>query len=208
MKYIFVYLLLMATCCSAVAQNNFTGIAKYKITVEGNNRPVTDSMSVIFNKQKVKIILYLPDSKRPGHAEEKIFIDDFTTQKSISVNSEDKTFRTGSLNTSGKYNFYNTGRIAITNDILLCFQYKSDSAKLDKSKVLGVECLGSIDFKNPSVKNYFFLGIQPIIIDNRIVTDFIVMQPGAVKQRTYISEIKEMDNVESYFNLAGYKQAN
>ncbi len=208
MKYLIVYFFYLLTCCSATAQNTFVGIAKYKITVEGTRNSVTDSMAVIFGKQKVKIILYLPDLNRQGHVAEKVFIDDFAAQKSLVLNSDDKTYRSSALNKSAKYDFRNTGVIAISNDDLLCFQYKADSTKFDKSKVAGVECLGSIEYKSPLVNNYYFLGFQPIIIDKRIVTDFIVMQPNAVKQRIYISEINEMDNVDSYFSLAGYKQSN
>ena len=42
----------LLTGYTAIAQNDFTGIAKYKITVEGGSNSITDSMSVIFTKQK------------------------------------------------------------------------------------------------------------------------------------------------------------
>src|SRR5450432_2782466 len=105
--FLFCILSLLAGYTSA-AQDDFTGIAKYKITVEGNNNPITDSMLVIFDKQKVKVILYLPDIKHPGLILEKDFIDDFNAKKSIELNQENKTYKSDTLKTSEKYDFINT----------------------------------------------------------------------------------------------------
>ncbi len=205
MKHFFFCLLFILISYAGFTQNDFVGIAKYKITVEGSKNPLTDSMSVIFNKQRVKVILYLPDVKNRGHVSEKIFIDDFNSKKSITVNTENKTYKIDTLVAALKYDFANTLNIIVENN-LLCFQYKADSDKFDKSVVKSVECLTSIDNRNPFIENYYFLGIQPIIIDNRIVTDFIITQADGKKQKTYIYDIKRLDSADSYFNLDGYKQ--
>src|SRR6185295_5775553 len=104
-----------------------------------------------------------------------------------------------------KYDFVNTGKIAAANN-LLCFQYKADSTKFDRSLILSADGLASIDYRNSFINNYFFLGIQPIIIDNRIVMDFVIAQPGGIKQRIYISDIRRLENTDGYFNSDGYTQ--
>jgi len=204
MKYFLCYIFFLLGWWQVVGQNDFTGIAKYKLTVEGSDNPVTDSMSVIFSKQKVEVILYLPDLTTTSRISEKIFIDDFKTKTIITLNTENKTYKTDTLNTIPKYEFTNTNKIAAGNN-MLCFRYTVDSTKIDTS-LLRVECLASIDYRNSFISNYFFLGIQPIIIDNRIVMDYITTKIGGGKQRIYVTDIKKMENVESYFNLSGYKQ--
>ena len=207
MKSLLLYLLFPLTYYSAIAQNEFTGIANYKITVEGSSNPITDSMSVIFGKQKVKITLYLPGSKSSDPVSEKVFIDDLDTKKSLAFSAETKTYKTDTLNASSKYDFVNTQKIAASSNNLLCFLYTADSTKIDKSSILRADCLAGIDYRNSLINNYYFLGIQPIIIDNRIVMDFIVTQTDGLQQRIYISDIKKIENVETYFDLNGYKPA-
>ena len=208
MKHLFFFPLFLLAYCLAVAQNDFIGIAKYKITVEGSSNPITDSMSVIFSRQKVKVILYLPALTDSGSVSEKIFIDDFGIKKSIALDTESKTYKTDTLNSSAKYDFSNTQKVAASSNNLLCFLYTADSTKIDRSGILTVDCLASIDYRNSLISNYSFLGIQPIIIDNRIVMDFIITQTDGIKQRIYIFDIKRMEDVEPYFNLNGYKQVN
>ena len=203
MKQVLFSLLFLLTQFVSFAQNDFTGIAKYKITVEGNNS-VTDSMVVVFGKEKIKVVLYLPgfDSSRPA---EKIFIDDFASKKSITINPVSKTYKTDTLNAVAKYNFVNTQKIVASSNNLLCFKYSAEPASFDTSYISSADCYTSIDYRNSLISNYFFLGIQPVIIDNRIVMDFIITQPDGIKQKIYVYDLKKMDDVESYFNLEGYR---
>jgi hypothetical protein len=62
MKQFLIHLLLLLISGIAVGQNDFTGIAKYRISVEGKANANTDSMTVIFDKQRIKVILYIRDS--------------------------------------------------------------------------------------------------------------------------------------------------
>lgn len=197
--------LLLLIYYSAFAQNDFSGIIKYKMTVEGSRNPLTDSMTVIFSKQKVKVILYLPDLKNKGRILERIFIDDFAARKSLVLNTESKTYTIDTLNSNPKYDFINTGKIGGSNNII-CFQYRADSTKLDRERILSVNCLAGINYRNSIIANYFFLSIQPIIIDNRIVMDFTVTQPGGIKQKISVADVKKIPDVESYFNLTEYKK--
>lgn len=208
MNQFILYLMVLLAGYSARAQNDFTGIAKYKITAEGNNNPVTDSMSVIFSHQKVKAILYLPDVSHPGKVVEKSFIDDFSAKKSIELNAQEMTYKTDTLKTGNRYSFVNTMKIGVSHNNMLCFQYNADSTHFDTLKIRSAYCLGSIEYQNSFIKNYFFLGIQPLIIDNRIVMDFIITKPGGIKQKIYISDIKKTEDVERYFNLKGFTPAN
>ena len=54
------------------------------------------------------------------------------------------------------------------------------------------------------LRNFWFMGIQPIIIDGKIVMDFIVTEPGGAKPRVYIADIAKQ-NTEAYFDLSDYK---
>ena len=135
--------------------------------------------------------MYLPDLNHPGKITEKAFIDDFVAKKSFTLNEENKSYKRDTLKTSAKYNFINTLKVGSSNNAL-CIQYKADSANFNRSQISGVYCLASIDYRNSAVVKYFFLGIQPIIIDNRIVMDFVIAKPDGTKQRTYIYNIKKI----------------
>jgi len=202
MRFVFLHLFVLSAHFFGIAQTDFTGIAKYKITVEGSGNPVTDSMSIIFDKQRVKVVLYLPGMD--SGVSEKIFIDDFSAKKSMALNEEAKTFKTDTLNANGKYNFINTQRVVASSINMLCFQYTAERGSLDTLQILSADCFAGIDYRNSAISNYSFLGIQPIIVDNRIVMDFIITLPDGIKQKTYISEIKRMPDVESYFDLSSY----
>jgi len=43
------------------------------------------------------------------------------------------------------------------------------------------------------LRNFWFMGIQPIIIDGKIVMDFIVTEPGGAKPRVYIADIAKQN---------------
>lgn len=205
MKPIFFYILFLLVYFSGRAQNDFVGIAKYKITVEGGSNSVTDSMSIIFGKQKMKVILYVPGSG--ADISEKVFIDDFNAKKSMALNTETTAYKVDTLNTTAKYNFVNTQKVVAGSNHLLCFQYTAERNSIDTSRILSADCFAGIDYRNSFISNYSFLGIQPIIVDHRIVMDFIITQADGVKQKIYIFDIKRMEDVESYFNLSGYNQA-
>src|SRR4051812_5927202 len=101
MKQLIICSLLLISNAS-FGQNDFTGIAKYKLTVLGSTDGHTDSMSIIFDKERVMVILYLPGENKIS---EKIFIDDFKEKKSYQVDPEKHTYQADSLKTANAYDF-------------------------------------------------------------------------------------------------------
>ena len=189
----------------SVAQKSFIGIAKYKMTVIGSSDTKTDSMKIIFGIDKIKTIFYLPANDNSGKIMEKAYIDDFTTNTSIDIDQNGLTFTVSPMNLSEGYTFSNTNKFdaVISN---LCLIYKADSMKFDRNKLSKVECLASIDYGFTKVKNYFFYGVQPIVIDNRIVLNFTTTQKDGLKPFVNLYDLKKMDDTESYFSLWGLKQ--
>ncbi len=205
MKHWLTIILLVAFTGTTNAQRDFMGIAKYTMSVEGDSTHRKDSMAVIFGKDKIKVILYLPTTGNWGIPAEKVFIDDLGKQTSIIVEPDSGTYRESPLKNELLYEFVNTNRFS-ANGRYICFSYEANQAKLDKSQVVKAECLGSIDFYKPSVSNYFFLGVQPLIVDNRIVMDFIVTQKNGQRPRINLYYIERLENTDEYFNLDGLVQ--
>jgi hypothetical protein len=199
-------LLLILFCHTGFSQNDFTGIVKYKISTDGNPA-ASDSMTAIFDKQKVKVILYLPDSKNAKTVSETIFIDDLKDKKSFTLNTKNKTYKVDTLNNPSPYIFINIWKIEPSNNSALCLHYRADSTKLDRSKISRVDCLSAIDYLNTLIREYSFLGVQPLIVDNRIVMEFIITRKDGVKERTSVTDITRMEKANSYFDLSGYKLA-
>ena len=88
----------------------------------------------------------------------------------------------------------------------VCLHYKADSTLIDESKMKAADCLVSKTYINKNIKNFWLLGFQPIIIDDKIVMDFIVTENDGSKPRVYISDMIAMKNVDAYFDLSAYKE--
>lgn len=187
------------------AQKSFTGIAKYKMTVDGSPDARADTMAVIFGKDKIKVILYLPSTGPWSPPAEKPFIDNFTAQTSMAIEPDSGTYTVSPLKATENNAYVNTHSFA-ANRNFLCLIYKADTSTLNRSAIISAECLGSIDFNYEPVKNYSFLGVQPIVVDNRIVMEYVVKQANGLKPRVTLYDIKKMDDTESYFNVEGLKE--
>ncbi len=199
-KTLFAICFLLA-CLSVLAQNDFKGIITYKLSVEGGSDSNTDSMSVIISGERVAVILYLPDSNK---VIEKIFIDDFAERKSYKVDRSNFTYEEDSLETRNDYQFINDNSIGAVNNEL-CMRYKANPKLFDNTSIRSAECLASINFRNSYISNYSFLGVQPIIVDNRIVLDFTVFNTNGTKPVVTVSNIRRLENTDSYFEIWGYR---
>lgn len=202
MKRFIVYLVFLFIAETAAAQSDFIGIAKYKLAVLGGTDSNTDSMSVVFDKERIMVILYIPDGNKVA---EKLFIDDFKEQKSYRVDKDKGTYEVDSLKTMEGYEFKNSNSIGAVNNEL-CMRYKADLNDKDKSQVAAAECLAAINYRKPAIKDYSFLGVQPIIVDNRIVMDFTVNKTNGTKPNITVSAIRALENVDKYFDLWGYRE--
>ncbi|HPH84671.1 MAG TPA: hypothetical protein PLC48_04400 [Ferruginibacter sp.] len=205
MKKTILFLFLLQTFLTATAQKNFIGIIKYRLTVEGGSETITDSMTVIFDNDRVKLIFYLPESLQSTVVNEKAFIDDFSEKSSYSVDPVNKSYKRDTLKPFSGFDFINTRKFASANNNI-CFVYQSTAPKNGQSVVNNATCLASIDYQNNQIKDYAFLGFQPFITDNRIILDFTTMLSGGKKSRFYVYEITPLDNVDFYFDLWGFRK--
>ena len=186
------------------AQGNFTGIAKYRLAVLGSTDSNTDSMTVVFDQQRIAVILYIPDGNKIS---QKIFIDDLKANKSYRLDPDKHTYEVDSLKTTTAYKFVNSNSIGAAVNNELCFRYRADLNGTDKTNITSAECLAGINYRNSLINDYSFLGVQPIIVDNRVVMDFTVVNSNGTRPTITVSDIRRMDNVDQYFDLAGYTES-
>jgi hypothetical protein len=79
----------------------------------------------------------------------------------------------------------------------------SDDIRMFNADYKSTECFAGIDFRYDDIKNYFFYGVQPIIIDNRIVLEYRVYQNNGMIQKVELTEINKLAETTSYFNMEG-----
>ena len=187
----------------AHGQKTFIGVAKYRMAVVGG--PDDDSSAIIFDKTRILQTLYLPDKKNPKKVNELNIITDFSANKQYTLNNINKTYKVDTLINSKQYNFIDTKKIMLVKGSV-CLHYKADSSQIDKSKMQQADCLAANDYMNENIKEFWFMGFQPIIVDSKIIMDFIVTEPDGSKPRVYISDISARTNVDKYFDLTGYKE--
>jgi hypothetical protein len=204
MKIFISLLLLLTITFFSYGQKQFVGVAKYKMAVVGG--PDEDSILIVFDKNRILITLYTPSRENPKKIHQIVIINDFSKNKQYILDNVAKTYKTDTLINTIGYDFIDTKKIMIVNDAA-CFHYKADSSQIDKSTMLRADCLAAVDYMNESIKNFWFMGFQPIIIDSKIVMDFIVTEPDGSKPRIYISEIAAKQNVDEYFDLSNYKES-
>jgi len=187
---------------SLFAQQSFKGFVKYKMTVIGASDSRTDSMKVVFGNNKIKTIFYLPSTKENNKVITKSYIDNFTDNTTVDIDDEARTYSISVLNRDQRYKFTNSNKFnAVDNK--LCYLFEADKADFDNNKFQKIECLASVDFLYRGILNYFFYGIQPIVIDNRIVFDFTTTEKDGKKSKIFLYEIKALEDVDAEFNLKG-----
>lgn len=203
MKQLFLLLIFSFAATLSQGQKAFVGIAKYRMAVVGG--PDEDSSTIVFDKNRILHILYVPDEKDPQKINEISILSDFSDNKQYILNKAAKTYRVGIIVDAKPYDFINTNKIMLVKGDV-CFHYKADSSQIDNSKMLRGDCLAASIYKNENIRECWFMDAQPIIIDSRIVMDFIVTEPDGSKPRIYISDITEMKSVDGYFDLTGYRE--
>lgn len=185
-----------------MAQTDFVGVVRYTLGTPGVADAPTDSMTVVFDKMRIMVILYIPDDNK---IIEKIFVDDLTENKSYKIDKEKKIYSIDSLSLANPYEFKNTNSLGqVRNE--LCLRYKANMEYKDKSSATAAECLGAINFMKSGIKDYSFLGVQPLIVDNRIVMDLTVTKSNGSRSSITVSGIETKDNVDSYFDFWGFRE--
>lgn len=185
-----------------LAQQSFKGIVKYKMTVIGASDARIDSMKVVFGNNKIKTVFYLPSTKENNKVITKSYIDNFADNTTTDIDDEARTYSISSLNRDQLYKFTKTNKFDVV-DNKLCFTFNADKADFDNNKYQKIECLASVDFLYRGILNYFFYGIQPIVIDNRIVFDFTTTEKDGRKSKIFLYEIIPLEDVDNEFSLKG-----
>jgi hypothetical protein len=205
MKSLITGLFILVITQFSYGQKEFIGIAKYKMAVVGSADE--DSMEIVFDKSRILVKLYATSRDNPKLAEEMFILNDFKTNKQYIINKANKTYKVDSLLNITGYNFINTQKIKLVNGDI-CLHYKADEDQIDESKMKGADCLVSKKYINKNITNYWFMGIQPVIIDEKIVMDFIVTERDDSKPRIYITNLITRQNVDFYFDLSSYREKN
>lgn len=198
MNRILILCMALLSISQAYSQKTFVGVVKYKITVEGSTENKTDSMMLVFDTNRVKIVMYLPDLKSMWYAEEREFVDDFIANRSYKL-SPDKKVETDSLKSSSIYVFRNTNRYGSVNN-RLGFVYEVDPKTLSGQDIRKVQCVSSLEYFYPVRPDYAFLGYQPVVVDGRLVLDYTITQANGNRPRVYADQVIPMDNVARYFS--------
>lgn len=197
-RFIFVVTLLYSN--ASLAQEDFHGIAKYKIYIEGSSEKKSDSITIIFGKNKIKTIFYYLSEN--GMINQNQFVDDITEKTTYTIDPQFKSYIKSTLKTENPFSFVNKYSY---NAILsnLCLLYVSNDISSYNADYKSAECYGAIDFMYKGIKDYFFYGVQPVIIDNRIVFDYKVFQNNGMVQRVELTDISQLDQTDSYFIMDG-----
>jgi hypothetical protein len=144
----------------------------------------------------------LPSSKENNKVITKSYIDNFSDNTTTDIDDESKTYALSTLNRDQRYRFVNTNKFEMVEK-KICKTYNADKADFDNNKYQKIECLASVDFLYRGILNYFFYGIQPIVIDNRIVFDFTITEKDGKKSKIFLYEIKALEDVEAEFSIKG-----
>lgn len=207
MKRILVLLVIACICSAANAQTEFIGIIKYRMTVVGADDKNEDSMRIVFDKNRILITLYLPDQDANGKAYQSNIIEDFANNREYVMDESSKSFKNDTLIKTSILRFTDTKKTANINNVI-CTKFMADTASLDKSLMRNAGCMTSMNDVKKSIKEFIFINMQPVVLDNRIVMDFIAEDPDGNQPRIYVKEMIPMQKVDEYFDLSKYKEVN
>ncbi len=202
-KRLAILAMIMLLSIVGIAQKVFTGVVKYKMSVLGGDEKKADSMRIVFDTNRIMATLYVPSEQKRGTIEEMGILVDFKTHKQYYIDNVGKTYQEQPFGTP-RFRFLNTEKIAMSNGAI-CFHYKADSNGIDKTKMLKADCLASIDHTNAQIGNFWLMDIFPIVIEGKLVLDFIIKEPDGSQPRVYAATINRDENVKAYFDLTGYK---
>lgn len=180
----------------------FIGVIKYFMTSDDPSDK--DSVFIVFGETQIRVIMFIP-----GYRADQVF------ERSMIANLKDSTF----LELDAKNKSYQTEKLSVRNEgteftlmadkktghILnyTCPEYKGEM-KTSDGEVSEAACLVSNQYSFIAATGYNFLGIQPIVMDYKIVLGF--RTKSSDNENTYIMAYKiEPGNTDTYFDLSGYK---
>jgi len=190
---------------SAVAQKDFIGIAKYNISTVGSENKQIDSILVFFGEKKIKLTFFLPAFTGTNGVSRKSVIIHFENKQQFEVDEDNLTYTQSPFMLSpAYYRFKNTGQYdAVINK--LCLQYVADSISPSKANVSKAICNASIDWGFHAIENFSYLGVMPLVVDNRLVMSSDEFLKDGKVAKVYMTTAEERRSTEESFNLMEYK---
>lgn len=181
----------------------FTGIIKYRMT--SDDPAENDSMIVAFGENQIRVTMFTP-GYRADQIFETIFIARFADSTLLVLDPRTKTYKTENLasrNAGTEFMLLNHKKFMNITGIN-CPEYSGEMTLKD-GETFEAACLVSRQHSYISTVDYNFLNIQPIVFGYKIVLGW--RTKSAENENSYIIAYKiEKGNVDSYFDLAGYKQ--
>jgi hypothetical protein len=180
----------------------FTGIIKYKMTSDDPSDK--DSMIVFFGDNQIRVSMFIP-----GYREDQVFetisIARFSDSTLLTLDPRTKTYKTERLearNAGTEFTLINRKK---TMPIMgfTCPEYSGEMILKD-GESYEAAALVSKQHSYLGAVDYNFFNIQPVVLGYRIVLGW--RTKSSENENTYIIAYKiEKGNVESYFDLTGYK---
>lgn len=180
----------------------FIGLIKYRMTSDDPSDK--DSVFIVFGETQLRVIMFIP-----GYREDQVFersmIANFRDSSFLQLDIKNKTYKTEKLSARNEGTEFTLAPDKKTMQILglTCPEFKGEMKTKD-GEVSEAACLVSNHHSFIAAMDFNFLGIQPVVMGYKIVLGF--RTKSADNENTYIMAYKiEPGNVDSYFDLSGYK---
>lgn len=182
--------------------NKFTGIIKYHMT--SDDPYDRDSIFIVFGETQIRVIMFIPGS-RENQVIERSVITNFADSSVIELDSRKDTYKKQKLADKNKGTELSVIPDKKKGQILnfTCQEFKGEM-KTSDGEVYESACLVSSKHSYIATNDYNFLGIQPLVMSNKIVLGF--RTKSSDNENTYIVAYKiEPGNPDQYFDLSKYK---
>ncbi|MGQ0739606.1 MAG: hypothetical protein ACT4OJ_11140 [Bacteroidota bacterium] len=180
----------------------FTGLIKYRMT--SDDPADRDSMFIWYGENQIRVTMFTP-GYRADQIFETIMIARFADSSLLTLDPRSKTYKTEKLadrNAGTEFMLINRKK---TMPILglTCPEYSGEMLLKD-GDAYEAACLVSKQHSYISQMDYNFLNIQPVVFGFKIVLGW--RTKSSENENTYIIAYKiEKGNVESFFDLTGYR---
>lgn len=180
----------------------FTGIIKYKMT--SDDPADLDSMIIYFGEQMIRVSMFIP-GYRADQVFEQISIARFSDSTLLTLDPRTKTYRSEPLlarNAGTEFMLLNHKKTMPLLG-LVCPEYSGEMTLRD-GESYEAACLVSKQHSYIAAMDFNFLNIQPVVFGYRIVLGW--RTKSTENENSFIMAYKiERGNVESYFDMSGYK---
>lgn len=180
----------------------FTGVIKYRMT--SDDPAERDSMIIYFGENQIRVTMFIP-GYRADQVFEQTTIARFADSTLVTLDSRTKTYKTEHLtarNAGTEFMLINRKKTMPIMGIT-CPEYSGEMTLKDGDS-FEAAALVSKQHSFISAMDYNFFNIQPVVLGYKIVLGW--RTKSSDNENSYIIAYKiEKGNVDSYFDLTGYK---